>query len=90
MYEGTRKAFKRYEEMLEDLGAEEENLADTHPTSLDHLLWMCRECLRTLESMPIDKCSRWLGFVQGILAAYEIISVAEERAVTRPWFTGQH
>lgn len=33
-----------------------------------------------------DKQSRWLGFVQGVLATHGIISIVEERDFSRPLF----
>jgi len=34
--------------------------------------------------MPIDKTSRWLGFIQGILWAGGFIDIKQEREFTRP------
>ena len=34
--------------------------------------------------MPIDKISRWLGFIQGILYAHNLLDINEERDITRP------
>jgi hypothetical protein len=51
-----------------------------------HLKWMCRTALEQGHTWPVDKLSRWLGFVQGVMAMYGWISVDEEREVSRPLF----
>lgn len=57
------------------------------PTSPDHLKWMLDRCLVEIETMPVDKISRWIGFVQGCLAtSLHGFSIEEERDRTRPLF----
>lgn len=77
----TAALFRRYLALLGD-----EPLAEGDETSPANLAWMCREALAGAETLPVDKLSRWLGFVQGVLAARAIISVADEREVSRPLF----
>jgi hypothetical protein len=36
------------------------------------------------ERFPAEKMSRWLGFIQGILFANGIITIEEERNISRP------
>lgn len=54
--------------------------------SLANLAWMCRTGAAEAATLPIDKTSRWLGFVQGCLAMRGLISVDAERDATRPLF----
>ncbi len=39
-----------------------------------------------IDTWPIDKLYRWLGFVQGVLTMKELITVDEEREFSRPLF----
>jgi len=55
-------------------------------TSGEHLVWMIGECLLNIRTMQIDKLSRWVGFIQGVLAANGLLDVDEERERTRPLF----
>lgn len=87
--EGTISAFERYKTLLETKKAKALDLSDDDPTSLNHLLWMCNTMIKNLKTdpaYPIDKASRWLGFVQGILIAKKLTTVKDERNITRPWF----
>ena len=54
-------------------------------TSSEHLLWMTEELLRDgLWGMPMDKSGRWIGFIQGVMAANGVLDVDAERERTRP------
>ncbi len=64
----------------------EEESVSNDPTSLGHLRWMINECINELETYPIDKISRWIGFVQGVLTVKGILSTEGERNRTRPFF----
>lgn len=56
-------------------------------TSVTSLRWMLETCLLCLEDWPVDKTSRWIGFVQGVLACKsKDFSVDAERDRTRPFF----
>lgn len=55
-------------------------------TDADHLIWMCETARTNLGSWPIDKVSRWLGYVQGCLTFVRLIDVGEERDFSRPLF----
>lgn len=88
---GSLKVFKRYRDMLSYVQAQ---YTESKPTSLQHLKWMCEHCINKIETndeyFNVFKISRWLGFVQGVLATKEIISVTEEREVTRPWLSDKN
>jgi len=79
--EATAALFRRYLAVLGD-----GPLADGDETSTANLAWMCRRALEGADTLPVDKLSRWLGFVQGVLAARGAISVAAERDFSRPLF----
>lgn len=51
----------------------------------DNLRWMVGEIVAHPE-WPIDKPSRWTGFIQGVLAVLGFMSVAGERNRTRSFF----
>lgn len=53
--------------------------------SAENLGWMAKEIAAHPE-WPIDKASRWLGFIQGVLAVLGFLSVKKERDRTRPLF----
>jgi len=55
-------------------------------TSAAHLSWMCKEILNNIRTMQPDKISRWIGFIQGVMAANGLLDVDEERNRTRPLF----
>lgn len=51
-----------------------------------HLRWMCQTALKELSCWPDDKASRWLGFIQGVMACRGYLTVAGEREHSRPIF----
>ena len=51
-----------------------------------HLHALCNLAIVRGHELPFDKLSRWLGFIQGVLAVQGIIDVDEERDFTRPIF----
>lgn len=55
-------------------------------TSPEHLRWMLDKCADEITDLPIDKISRWVGFVQGVLALSGNLDVDEEQDRTRPLF----
>lgn len=44
--------------------------------ALSHALWMCGE-VKQLASTNMEKASRWLGFIQGVLWTLGVYSIAE-------------
>ncbi len=55
-----------------------------------HLARLCREAIANGSLYPFDKLNRWLGFVQGVLAAGGLIDVDVEREATRPLLHSLH
>lgn len=51
-----------------------------------HLLWMCASAQEHASEWPIDKLSRWLGFIQGVMTFQGLLNVEEERDFSRPLF----
>ena len=92
--QGSIKAFEHYKKILEDMQVKSVNHATKQngdTTSLEHILWMCNHCIPQVtddgRGFPVDKYSRWLGFIQGVLICKMITTVEAERDRTRPWFT---
>jgi hypothetical protein len=85
--EGVRKAtsilFLRYLAIL----AQQEDTGTSFPagTETSHLIWLCRKGAEA-EELPVDKLSRWLGFVQGVMSSRGLISMETERDLSRPLF----
>jgi hypothetical protein len=80
----TTEVFARYLRLMESVG--EDPMEGHERLSLKNLRWICEEGIAKSGQLPIDKLSRWLGFVQGCLAMRQIIDVDEERDFTRPLF----
>ena len=55
-------------------------------TRFEHLHWMLDTCLANLAEWPVDKTSRWIGYVQGVLTTRGTITTEDERNRTRPFF----
>lgn len=60
---------------------------NVNETTPEHLRWMVDQCWANLDDWPVDKTSRWIGYIQGVLAALSsTFSVSAERDRTRPFF----
>lgn len=101
MKEATIQCFQKYKEMLKSYDPEEgirhfshEDLSDDPEDwgasprwyQLKHCHWMCDKAISEANNWPIDKLSRWLGFVQAILIIYGLTTINKERDETRPLF----
>ena len=51
---------------------------------------LCNEAISNMVEYPFDKLNRWLGFIQGILAAVALVDVDEEREFSRPLLHAFH
>ena len=56
----------------------------------ESLISLCDEAMANHSRYPFDKLNRWLGFVQGILAATGVIDVDDEREFSRPLLHAFH
>jgi hypothetical protein len=54
-------------------------------TEHTHLTWMIGQLLSG--AVTGDKAHRWLGFIQGVLAARGFLNVDDERNRTRPYLS---
>jgi hypothetical protein len=52
----------------------------------DYLLQMVNKALDEVDRWPVDKLSRWIGFLQGVLYEAGALDIREERGRTRPYF----
>lgn len=52
----------------------------------EHLRWMVNEALEHFMAWPIDKTSRWVGFIQAALVLHGLTTVKAERDFSRPLF----
>lgn len=51
-----------------------------------NLYWMWQTATQNLMIWPVDKTSRWIGFIQGVLTVSGVLDTNEERDRTRPFF----
>lgn len=89
----SKKAFARYRDLLKSKGAKAKDCTnDGDTTSFDHLLWMCEFCLKNVSDaggMSVDKFSRWMGYIQGVMVCKGLTTVEAERNTTRPWMRSE-
>jgi hypothetical protein len=64
----------------------QDTLAASEDTSFPYLRWMLEEALEHLDVWPIDKVSRWIGCVQGVMRCRGVLDFSAERDRTRPFF----
>lgn len=75
-----------YEAILAQLPKQQIVRYDAFPTShelLCHLHWMCGEMRVFVQQGRLDKAFRWLGFIQGVLAAKELRTIDQLREDSR-------
>ncbi len=77
--EANNILFKRYINILK----ENEHLLE-EVDLVNQCMSLCKTAIEV--DMLEDKQSRWLGFVQGVMIVYKLISVEEERDISRPLF----
>ena len=92
--QATQAAFARYNMMIDAKGIAPENFSDKKFSSLTkaqqfaHCRWMAQHQMHPAQAHhSIDKKSRWLGFIQGVLIVHGLTEIDAERNITRPWFT---
>lgn len=80
----TADLFKRYLDicLAQDASGEDPESR----LSIANLIWICARGAEMRDELPLDKLSRWLGFVQGCLLMRGIIDTDEERDHSRPLF----
>lgn len=80
--------FTRYRDLIVERKAEMD--VDVKDCDPEHLIKLCSEVIENHQRYPFDKLCRWMGFVQGVLAAQEIIHVEAEREFSRPLLHAIH
>lgn len=58
-------------------------VGSTQRTSPSNLRWVLNRVIEEIDTFPLDKMGRWIGFVQGVLALSNHLDVDEERDRTR-------
>ena len=79
----TTELCKRYIEILSPLKDIEKDSLEF--TSNNHLIDMCQTIIDNT-TLPEDKISRWLGFIQGVMVMKGYTTVNIERDFSRPLF----
>jgi hypothetical protein len=89
----TKICFERYLDVVNkkfdsasELDLWTPEFSNLNKTSYYHIRWMCQVCLEHIEDWPVDKLSRWLGFIQGLLTTKSEILVDNERSFSRKLF----
>lgn len=80
-----RILFARYIDIIE-VAPPANTALETGRLGLKNLNWMCQTAIEQMDTLPLDKTNRWLGFVQGCLAMRDLIDVDAERDISRPLF----
>lgn len=81
-----RKALRDTLQGLTGLCGLDDGLPIEDRTSTLNLSWMAKHALDNMNEWPVDKTSRWIGFIQGCLACKGFLDVDDERERTRPLF----
>ena len=60
--------------------------SDIDKCDSNSLIALSREAIEKIESLPLDKLNRWLGFIQGVAILNGVLTVDGERDFSRPLF----
>jgi hypothetical protein len=52
--------------------------------ALRHIVWMCGEVIEFAKTQRMAKANRWIGFIQGVLWYYGILSIDQMREHNAP------
>lgn len=77
--------FERYRGLAQDPSVPA-NPGAMPGTELARIAGLCDDALQHLHELPVDRLSRGLGFVQGVLAANGLLDVDQERRRNRTAF----
>jgi hypothetical protein len=80
LVKSTQDIFRIYQTLLED----EKTVLKYPEYTKEYLLNFCKKALE--EKMTVDKLSRWLGFIQGVLIMNGVLEQEQERTRTRGIF----
>lgn len=86
--DALRKCGMRYSDMLMQYIDEINYWGNAHTTDAQttNLGMFIIEFLKSVDSLPLMKLNRWLGYIQGSLIQWKITTVEAERDWTRPLF----
>ena len=86
--DALKKCGMRYSDMLIQYIDEIEYWGNAHTTNKQttDLGLFIVEFLKNVDSLPLMKLNRWLGYIQGSLIQWNITTVEKERDWTRPLF----
>lgn len=76
------KLAERYLDIIDTISS---NTDPLDPTSIQHVKSMCHYIVEH-PTMLLDKQSRWIGYIQGVLMVRGHLSMLRERELTRPMF----
>ena len=76
--------FERYATIIKDKS--DIGIQGVPETYYSHLRGMCALALENIDTYPIDKLSRWLGYIQAVLVQRKLVTVESERNFSRPLF----
>lgn len=82
-----RNVAVKYEALLQERGAvpvraDTNQRIDTHQ-KLCHAMWMCEQIQAFVGLGEMYKANRWLGFVQGVMSSFDMLTVDEMREDNR-------
>lgn len=80
----TMALFRHYRDVLEGVPDDVED--PDRPNGIRNIRWMCDAAALTPPTYPIDKLSRWLGFVQAVMVEHKLTTVKAERDRSRKLF----
>lgn len=86
MFEHYLAVVTSAEETITNEGHRQVSKGTDAGTSYANLKWLCETAITEADNYPIDKLSRWLGFVQGVLIGNGVLDTRVERDRSRPLF----
>ena len=75
----NKKLFLRYLDIIE-----KNEISQVGEINKEYLICFCNKAIHC--QMLVDKQSRWLGFLQGVLFSMGLITIQEEREFSRQLF----
>jgi hypothetical protein len=57
------------------------SVEDPAGRNMSHMVWMLNRIID--EDIPLDKASRWIGFIQGMLVGHRVVTLDEVKSDVR-------
>lgn len=79
-------ACQKYDRILEEKGFQsvKNQFGDFKEARLGHVRWMCAEVggfveygVANSDQEKIEKAHRWLGFIQGVMHCYDVMTISD-------------